>query len=679
MNVNWQNWAVAIGLSMGVLLLWQSFVIDPMMEQDRTRQAEQAMQDGARPDGTLPDAAAPDTPQAGAGGTAPTLPDSLQPLPTREEALRQSDRVKIHSSAVDGSVRLNGARIDDLKLLRYRETVDPASADITLLSPQGTPNAYYADVGWIAPPASGFEVPGPNTPWRIVQGQMLTPETPLVLVWDSPQNIRFRRKIEVDGNYMFTITDTIENGSAATVTAHPYGLVARRGHEEHVANWILHEGMIGVFNDTLKESTWAHIDEERMERLESTGGWLGMTDKYWMTALVPPQDTAFQARFSASDEAGRKLYQTDLLMPAREIAPGGRTEVVHHVFAGAKKVSIIDAYGASLGIERFDLAIDWGWFFFLTKPIFLGLEFLFLIFGNMGVAILVLTLLIKAIFYPLADTSYRAMTKMKKLQPEMVRLKELYPNDPQKQQQEMMALYQREKVNPLSGCLPILVQIPVFFALYKVLYVSIEMRHAPFFGWIQDLSAPDPTSIFNLFGLLPYEVPPYLWIGVWPLIMGVTMWVQQKMQPAAPDPVQQRIMMLMPVVFTATLATFPSGLVIYWAWNNALSIAQQGLIMRRMGVPIEAFDDIRMPSWLAGLFGGAGRPAGDPAAAPEAANDATPIVATAEAGPSPMTNATAAPETPPPANDIEPGGPDAPAPAPGEAGPGKARKKPKLS
>ncbi len=388
----------------------------------------------------------------------------------------------------------------------------------------------------------------------------------------------------MDGDFMFTITQRVENKGNLPVTLHPYGLIRRQGTPEITGFYILHEGPYGVFDGTLLEVDYDDLDDEGLVKKTGTGGWIGITDKYWLTALVPDQKARTDSRFTHREDDGKDRYQVDYLGSKTVVAAGGRSEVRSHFFAGAKEVDLLDSYMESLGVQRFDLAIDWGWLYFLTKPIFHGLVLINGYVGNFGLAILVLTVGIKLAFFPLANKSYTAMSKMKKLQPEMLKLRERFGEDKARLNQEMMALYKREKTNPASGCLPIVIQIPVFFALYKVLFVTIEMRHTPFYGWIQDLSAPDPYSVFNLFGLLPFALPDFLMIGAWPLFMGLTMFLQQKLNPQPPDPVQAKIFMFLPIMFTFLLARFPAGLVIYWAWNNLLSIIQQWVIMRRMGV-----------------------------------------------------------------------------------------------
>ena len=452
------------------------------------------------------------------------------------------------------------------------------------MAPKGSNQAYYVQHGWVATQGSeGVTLPKGDTLWA-ADRDTLSPGQPVTLSWTSPEGVVFEKTISLDENYAFTMTQRVTNPGASALGLHTYGLVSRRGTPEVTGFYILHEGLLGVFDGTLEEVDYDDLQETGSIRQDSTGGWIGITDKYWLAALIPDQNAQVSSRFLHTLDGAVDRYQVDYLSPAVAVPAGGSIESTAHVFAGAKEINVIDQYEAELGVENFDLSIDFGWFYFLTKPLFYGLLWINSHVGNLGVAILLLTVAIKLVFFPLANKSYVSMSKMKKLQPEMLKLRERYGEDKMKLNQEMMALYKREGANPASGCLPILVQIPVFFALYKVLFVTIEMRHAPFFGWIKDLSAPDPTSLFNLFGLIPWDPPSFLVIGIWPLIMGASMYLQQKLNPQPTDPIQAKIFLWMPIVFTFLLAGFPAGLVVYWAWNNTLSIAQQWVIMRRMGV-----------------------------------------------------------------------------------------------
>lgn len=587
-----RNMILAIVLSMAVLIAWQFFSGVPQMEQQRQQAAQQqAAQQAAQDGSTAPTPGNAAVPNAGSGA-----PGTL----TRAEALARAPRVAIDTPRLIGSVNLRGGRVDDLSLKDYHETVDRQSPIIVLLSPSGGPTPFYAEFGWVPGAGVNVKVPDGQTVWTVADGAKLTPDTPLELSFDNGAGLIFRRTISIDANYMFHVVDKVENTTAEPVALHPYGLVSRHGTPHTLGYYILHEGLIGVTTEGgLHEIKYKDIAERKTESFGSTGGWLGITDKYWAATVIPGAAEKVQARFTAS-QAGQDLtYQTDFLGDAVTVAPGATAETDARLFAGAKEVRVVDGYQAAYNIDRFDLLIDWGWFYFITKPLFLVIDWIYKGVGNFGVAILIVTVLLKAIFFPLANKSYASMAKMKAVQPEIQALRERYSDDRMKLQQEMMEIYKKEKINPVAGCLPILIQIPVFFALYKVLFVTIEMRHAPFFGWIKDLSAPDPTTIFNLFGLIPWDpgavpvIGHFLMLGVWPIIMGITMWAQMKLNPAPPDPTQKMIFDWMPLVFTFMLASFASGLVIYWAWNNTLSVIQQSIIMRRNGVKIELWDNVK--------------------------------------------------------------------------------------
>jgi YidC/Oxa1 family membrane protein insertase len=589
MDENNRNFILAIILSIGVLFAWQYYFVPKPHPADQKPPVEQQQVEPGppqpQPGGETPGVAgAP--PSAPGAGAAPAL--------TREEALALSPRIPIDTPSLTGSIALKGGRIDDLTLKDYRETVSPSSPNVVLLSPAGDPHAYYAEQGFVGETAGNdLALPTGDTLWKADTQGPLTQDSPLTLTYDNGKGLTFTRTIAVDDKYMFTISDKVVNIGSEPVTLHPYGLISR--HElPHVQGfYILHEGLIGVVDDVgLEEISYQKSIDNPPSVFKSKSGWLGITDKYWAAVAIPEQGKAFEAKFSGTQKDGRDRFQTDYLMAPLTIASGETAEAKGQVFAGAKEVGVVDGYAAKYGIPKFDLLIDWGWFYFLTKPLFFALDFFYKLVGNFGLAILIVTFCIKLVLFPLANKSYVSMSKMKLLAPEMQRIKERFGDDRMRQQQAMMELYKKEKVNPASGCLPILVQIPVFFALYKVLFVTIEMRHAPFFGWIQDLSAPDPTSIFNLFGLIPWDPPHFLMIGIWPLIMGMTMWVQMKLNPAPPDPIQQKVFAWMPVFFTFLLASFPAGLVIYWAWNNSLSVLQQAVIMSRQGVKIELWDNI---------------------------------------------------------------------------------------
>jgi YidC/Oxa1 family membrane protein insertase len=566
-----RNLLLAIVISVGILIGFQ-YLFEKLRPVPVPPPAPAPATATPAPGSAAPGVAAPAT-------TAAPAP-AAQPSETREEAIAGEKRVHINTPRLHGSISLNGGRIDDLTLADYHDTVDPKSPEVVLLWPTATKDSYFAEFGWV-PGSEGVKVPGPETLWTSAGGP-LTPDSPVTLNWDNGAGLVFTRTVTVDKNYMFTVHDAVRNTGSAPIGLLPYGLISRTGTPHVAGYYILHEGLIGELEGSLREVKYSSLAPDKPIDYGSTGGWLGFTDKYWLTALVPTQHEAIKARFSHRLDGGIDRYQADFLGPAVTVPADGTAANSTRFFAGAKEVNLLDAYAGS-GIPNFDRAIDFGWFYFLTKPIFLTLQFFYGLLGNFGLAILLLTLLIKLLFFPLANKSYSAMSKMKLLQPEMQKIRERFPEDKARQQQEIMALYKKVGANPLAGCLPIVIQIPVFFSLYKVLFVTIEMRHAPFFGWIHDLSAPDPTSFANLFGLLPFTPPVVLMIGAWPLLMGVTMFLQQKLNPQPVDPVQARMFMLLPIVFTYMLSAFPAGLVIYWAWNNLLSIAQQWTIMHRAG------------------------------------------------------------------------------------------------
>ncbi|MBX9740221.1 MAG: membrane protein insertase YidC [Beijerinckiaceae bacterium] len=607
-----KNLFIAIALSLVVLVGWNYFYGVPTADKSRqVTQQIQAQQTTAAPPNAVTPASPGSTPNNPGLAPAP-VPGQLTPAPvqvarSRDEALAASPRVQIDTPALTGSISLRGGRLDDVLLKNYRQTIDPKSPLIALLSPTGSPAPYYAEMGFVGAPGSTVALPNADTLWT-AQSQKLSVGQPLELTFDNGQGLLFRRTISLDDRYMFSIRDVVENKGAQAVTLYPYALVSRHGKPHTDGYAVLHEGMVGVVGDSrVIEITYDGIEKETRatKLMDGTSGWLGFTDKYWATAIIPSQDTAYKGRFSAAGPTGpQRIYQTDILEDARTIEPNATAELpLMRFFAGAKEVDTIDGYQASLGIKNFDLMIDWGWFYFITKPLFKLIDVIYKYVGNFGVAILIVTVLVKLVFFPLANRSYLSMAKMKAAQPQMLEIRERYKDDKQKQQQEMMELYRREHINPVAGCLPVIVQIPVFFALYKVIFITLEIRHAPFFGWIKDLSAPDPTNVFNLFGLLPFNptalpmVGPFLAIGIWPLIMGLSMFIQMKMNPEPTDPVQKQMFAWMPVLFTFMLGAFPAGLVIYWTWNNLLSVAQQYYIMRRSGVKVELWDNI------ASLFG----------------------------------------------------------------------------
>ncbi len=592
-----KNTILAIVLSGLVLLIWQYYFGLPYLEKQKQAQQPPPQQQ------SQPVAGTPQRPQQpGSSAQIPTAPAAGQPERplSRAEALGKSPRIEFDTPQIRGSIALTGGRIDDVSLKHYRETVDPASPYIELLSPSGSPHPFYAEFGWLAGAGTAVKVPTSETVWRQQGTGSLGVGQPVTLVWDNSEGLRFRRTIAVDERYVFSIRDEVENKAAAPVTLSPYALISRHGTPPTLGYYILHEGLIGVLGDQgLQEVTYKSIEEKKRMTFRVSNAWLGITDKYWAATLLPDVSAQLQAEFAAGSIGSVTTYQTDYLLDPQTIAPDATGSAESRLFAGAKEVSVIDGYEKALHLNRFELLIDWGWFYFITKPMFKLIHFFYLLVGNFGVAILIVTVLVKLLFFPLANKSYASMAKMKALQPQMQALRERYPDDRVKQQQEMMELYKKEKINPLAGCLPIIIQIPVFFSLYKVLFVTLEMRHAPFFGWIKDLSAPDPTTVFNLFGLIPWDpshaplLGPFLMIGAWPLVMGFTMWLQMKLNPAPPDPTQKMMMDWMPVIFTFMLANFSAGLVIYWAWNNLLSVIQQSIIMHKNGAKIELFDNLK--------------------------------------------------------------------------------------
>ena len=605
-----KNTILAIVLSLLVIVGWQYFIGYPQME--RQRQETQLKQSQSQPGATQsatpqPNAAQPATPEV--PGTSKTGATSAQTqAASREAVIASSPRIPIETPRLGGSIDLKGGRIDDLTLTQYREETDPKSPPIVLFSPSGAPEAFYAEFGWVPAAGGNAAMPGPETVWKQQSPGSLGIGRPVTLSYDNGQGLVFTRTIAVDDHYLFTVKDDVANNSGNAVTLFPYALISRHGTPQVQGYYILHEGLIGVLGDQgLQEMTYKKIEDAKSQTWDVTNAWLGITDKYWAATLLPDIDAKVRARFSAGEAGGLKTYQTDYLLQPQTIAPGTTGTANARLFAGAKEVSVVGidfpfgpgGYNEALHLNHFDLLIDWGWFYFITKPMFLALDFFFHLVGNFGIAILIVTVLVKILFFPLANKSYASMAKMKAVQPQMAMIKERYADDRVKQQQAMMELYKKEQINPVAGCLPIAIQIPVFFSLYKVLFVTIEMRHAPFYGWIHDLSAGDPTNIFNLFGLLPFDpsglplLGGYLALGAWPAIMGVTMWVQMKLNPAPPDPTQQIIFSWMPLIFTFMLAKFPAGLVIYWAWNNTLSVLQQSAIMHRHGAKIQLWDNLK--------------------------------------------------------------------------------------
>ncbi len=592
-----RNLFLAVAISLAILIGWSYLFPQPTPKQQPQQQSQTTTQSAETP-------AVPGGSSAPAAGPQSTLP-AAQSIEPRETVLARSPRVSIDTDSITGSLALKGGRIDDVRLKRYKETIEKDSQIITLLSPPGAEHAYFAEFSWLGQNAG--PMPGAETVWT-ADGTTLTVEKPLVLTWDNGKGLLFTRTITVDDKAMFTISDSVRNTTEAAVSLSPYGLLSRYGKPQVAGYYVLHEGMIGVFGEAgLQEYTYDNLAKEKPIRgydhgkiwENVTGGYLGIGDKYWAAAIIPDQSQQYLGSFTQrADPTVGAIYQATAVADARVIGAGETGEFTQRLFAGAKQMQVLEQYQQAYGIPYFDRLIDWGYFHFITIPLFKVIDFLYKFVGNFGISILLVTLIIKLIFLPLANKSYASMAKMKAVQPEMTAIRERYPDDKTKQQQALMELYKKEKINPVSGCWPMLIQIPVFFALYKVLFVSIEMRQAPFFGWIRDLSVPDPTTVFNLFGLIPFDpstvplIGSFLMLGAWPLFMGITMWLQMKMNPAAGDPTQQMIFSWMPIIFTFMLAHFPAGLVIYWAWNNFLSILQQYFIMKKNGVKVELWDNL---------------------------------------------------------------------------------------
>ena len=556
-----KNVLMAVILSTVIIVGWQVLVVDPELKKTKTEVTKVEQTTSAN----------------NGKPSAPSINNKLpapQKLISRTDAVSSEQRVRLENEKLTGSISLNGALIDDVVLKNYKETLDKNSKQVVILNPKKMNTGYYLESGWAS--ANNLKVPDNNSVWTIVKNKSLTPQTPIELEWDNKNGLIFNKKIEIDNQYLFKITESIKNNSKNKVDLFHYSQITRKEKPSVQNFYILHEGLVGVIDESLKEQKYDDI-KEKNEKYQGIEGWVGITDKYWLTAIVPQKKEAFNAEFTFNDS-----YKANyILTNPTSIEPGKTNSRSAQLFIGAKEVNVIDGYTKTADIKKFDLAIDWGWFYFFTKPLFFIIDYLYKFCGNFGIAIVLLTAGIRLLFFPLANYSFASMAKMKALQPEMVRLKDLHKDDKQKIQLEMMALYRKEKINPVSGCLPMLIQIPFFFAIYKMLFVTLEMRHAPFFGWIQDLSAPDPTSLFNLFGLIPWSPPSFLIIGVWPILMGVSMWVQQKLNPAPTDPIQAKIFAFFPLFLTVMLASFPSGLVVYWTVNNVLTMAQQYIIIRK--------------------------------------------------------------------------------------------------
>ena len=591
-----KNLFMAIAVSLVILLGWQFFVEGPrreaqLIEEKKKEELAELQRGKNKSHSSLP-----------AISSENLLIDAEKP---RNEIVKETRRIKLKSESLTGSINLENGRIDDITMLNYRESIDPSSDNIVLLSPKGSSNPYFAEFGWASREGT-FGASGAN--WKSSKGT-LTPESPIVLTSKTKEGLSLKRTYSIDDKFMITVEDRIENNGSNAINLSAFARLSRVNTPDTLGFFILHEGPIGVIDGTLKEIDYDDLEDDFDENngrpkpttFPTTGGWLGITDKYWLTALIPNQSKAVNTSFSYQKTAkGADSYQTDIIeQQVHVLNPGDYAEATNRLFAGAKVFETLSKYRDEQNVPRVEMAIDFGWFFFITKPL---LQVLIVIAehlaniginANFGVAILLVTVIIKILFFPLANKSYKSMSKMKGLQPKMTELREKFGDDKRKMQQELMAMYKREKVNPVSGCLPMVLQIPVFFALYKVLFTSIEMRQSPFYGWVHEVSERDPTNIFDLFGLIPWDMPSFLAVGTsfvalgaWPLFMGISMYLQQKLNPAPADPMQARMFMLMPLMFTFFLANFPVGLVIYWTWNNLLSVSQQYIIMRRMGVAI---------------------------------------------------------------------------------------------
>ena len=551
-----KNVFIAIALSMSVLLFWAAFFETPKPINKNSTQQEQKKNN----ENII-------TPNINESPKANKI--------SRADSIKSSSRIKIENESIVGSMSLEGGLIDDISFKKHKQNLEN-NLNVEFFNPAQTENGFYVETGWTSI-GNKIKVPTKKSTWKVNGNKILSNNNPIILEWNNKGGIIFKKKIELDNKYLFKITQEVQNNTNQSIDLYPYAQITRNKIPDDIQNfYISHEGFIGVFDEELKEDDYDDVEENKIVR-EANEGWLGITDKYWVTAVVPKQGESFKSTFLYR-ESFKANY---ILNNPTTIGPSSKNSNEVRLFVAAKEVDAIDSYAANENIEKFDLVIDWGWFYFFTKPLFFIIDYLFKYSGNFGIAIVIITIGIRLIFFPLANYSFRSMAKMKAVQPEMMRLKELHKEDKTKLQQEMMALYRKEKINPASGCLPVLIQIPFFFAIYKMLFISLEMRHQPFFGWIKDLSDKDPTSLFNLFGLIPWDPPSFLIIGIWPILMGASMWVQQKLNPAPADPIQAKIFAFFPLFLTIILASFPSGLVVYWTINNILTIAQQWVIMKQ--------------------------------------------------------------------------------------------------
>ena len=563
-----RNVIFAIALSFAVLFGWSVIFETPQIQEES--QSQQTDNNTSSNNNS-------NTPSV-------NIEKKVVPIVSRMDAIKSTKRINFENENVEGSISLKGVLIDDITFKKYNETLE-GDKRITYLNPAKTDQGYFIETGWTAINREEISLPDSDTIWKVKGNNKLSEGSSVTVEWSNKSGLVFKKKIELDSKFLFRITQEIQNKSSEAVELYPYAQITRNKKPTLKAGsmsgtLILHDGFIGVFDEDLKEYDYEDIKDKKKEH-NAESGWLGITDKYWITALVPEKNQSFKGEFVYKSESFKANYivkEPVIIQPSSSKTSGTK------IFVAAKEVKVIDGYAESEAINKFDLTIDWGWLYFLTKPLFFIISYLFELTKNFGIAIILVTAAVRLLFFPLANYSFRSMAKMKILQPELVRLKELHKDDKTKLQQEMMALYKREKVNPLSGCLPILIQIPFFFAIYKMLLISLEMRHQPFFGWVKDLSAQDPTSIFNIFGLIPWDPPSFLIIGAWPVMMGASMYLQQKLNPTPPDPVQAKIFMFFPLFLTIILAPFPAGLVVYWTVNNILTIAQQWVIMKRTTV-----------------------------------------------------------------------------------------------
>ena len=554
-----RNVIFAIALSFAVLFGWSVIFETPQIEEQNKSQQTQRSQKTEKQTSDAPSV---------------NFENNKALNISREDAINTGKRIKFENENVKGSISLKGALIDDITFKNYKDKLG-SDKNVTYLNPAETNDGYFVETGWAASNVGKISLPTSDSVWNFKGNNKLSVNNPVIIEWNNKSGLIFRKKIEIDEKFLFRVTQEIQNQSGNRVDLYPYAQITRNVAPDVTDFYILHEGFIGVFDEELKEESYDDIEDKKQE-YNAGEGWIGITDKYWLTALVPEKNQSFKGEFIFKNGFKANYIQNKPVV----VQPSGSGISETKIFVAAKEVKIIDGYAETENINKFDLTIDWGWFYFFTKPLFFIMNYLFELTKNFGIAIVLVTAAVRLLFFPLANYSFRSMAKMKILQPELLRLKELHKEDKVKLQQEMMSLYKREKVNPLSGCLPILIQIPFFFAIYKMLFISLEMRHQPFFGWIKDLSAQDPTSIFNLFGLIPWDPPSFLIIGAWPVLMGVTMYLQQKLNPTPPDPIQAKIFMFFPLFLAIILAPFPSGLVVYWTINNILTIAQQWVIMR---------------------------------------------------------------------------------------------------